>query len=149
MKVDPNRPVLIVDDYTTMVRIMKKLLQQIGYFNVDAASNAEEALEKIRSTKYSLIISDWHLQPMSGYALLERIRAEEATTEPTPFLFVTTESIRDRLHAAHDIAVSAYLEKPLNADMLKQKIESLFSMVNSELAYQSAGTIDRRARMLS
>lgn len=149
MKVDPNMPVLIVDDYSTMVRIMRKLLQQIGYVNVHAASNVEEALEKVRKNKYSLIISDWHLQPMTGYDLLQRIRAEESATDPTPFLFVTAETQRENDETAKNASVSSYLVKPFSAAILKQKIESFSSKLNGEATVPSAKTVSGRGRLLS
>lgn len=126
MKVDPNMPVLIVDDYSTMVGILRKLLQQIGYEHVDAASNAEEALEKVRTNKYGLIISDWHVKPATGQDLLQRIRAEEAAGSRTPFLFVMAEPGKGRNPTVNGADLSSYLEKPFSAANLKQKIENIF-----------------------
>jgi two-component system chemotaxis response regulator CheY len=126
MKVDPDMPVLNVYDYRTMVGILRKLLQQIGYEHVDAAANAEEALEKVRTNKYGLIISDWHVKPAAGYDLLQRIRAEEAAGSRTPFLFVMAEPGNGRKPTVNGADLSSYLVKPFSAANLKQKIESIF-----------------------
>lgn len=126
MKVDTTMSVLIVDDYSTMVGIMRKLLQQIGYENVDAASNTEEALEKFRRNRYGLIISDWYVKPATGYDLLQRIRAEEIADHRTPFLFVMAESGTAGKTGLNGADLSSYLIKPFSATILRQKIESIF-----------------------
>jgi two-component system chemotaxis response regulator CheY len=149
MKVDPNMPVLIVDDYSTMVGIMRKLLRQIGFVNIDAASNAEEALEKIRTIKYGLIISDWHMQPVTGYDLFQRIRAEEPAADPTPFLFVTREPMQESDGAAQDAGASSYLEKPFSAAILKQKIDGIFGTLNGEAIIPAAPRAVRRGPLQS
>lgn len=146
MKVDTNMPVLIVDDYSTMVGIMRKLLQQIGYENVHAASNAEEALEKVRTHKYGLIISDWHVKPATGYDLLRRIRAEEAAESRTPFLFVTGESGKTGKNSLNGADLSSYLVKPFSAAILRQKIESIFG--REEISLSSPRKSIKRGRSL-
>ena len=88
---DANLQILVVDDYITMVRIVRKLLKQIGYENVDEASNGQMALKMIQEKKYGLIISDWNMEPMTGYELLKNVRAAEETAK-TPFILVTAES---------------------------------------------------------
>jgi two-component system chemotaxis response regulator CheY len=145
MKVDPNMLVLIVDDYRTMVGIMRKLLQQIGYENVHAASNAEEALEKIRTNKYSLIISDWHVKPATGHDLLQRIHAEEAAGNRTPFLFVMAESGKRRKASVNGADLSSYLVKPFSAAILKQKIESIFGVKGEAPGPAPKSTTPRRS----
>src|SRR5271157_942947 len=96
---DPNLQILVVDDYNTMVRIVRKLLKQIGYEDVDEASNGEQALGMIQNKQYGLIISDWNMEPMTGFELLQRVRAAEATAK-TPFILVTAESRPDNIIAA-------------------------------------------------
>ncbi len=123
MTTDPNMAILVVDDYNTMVRIIKKLLKQIGYENVDEASNGQEALSKIKEKKYGLIISDWNMEPMTGYELLKHVRADE-TTSKTPFILVTAESKPENVQAAQQAGVSNYLVKPFSAPVLKEKIEN-------------------------
>ena len=96
---DANLRILVVDDYNTMVRIVRKLLKQIGYENVDEASNGEMALRMIKENQYGLIISDWNMEPMTGYELLKHVRAAEETAK-TPFILVTAELRPDNVVAA-------------------------------------------------
>ena len=88
---DTSTPILVVDDYATMVRIIRNLLKQIGFENVDDASNGEQALEKIKTKSYGLIFSDWNMEPMSGIELLHKVRADPLTAN-IPFIMVTSES---------------------------------------------------------
>lgn len=126
MTTDPNMAILVVDDYNTMVRIIKKLLKQIGYENVDEASNGEEALAKIKEKDYGLIISDWNMEPMTGYDLLKNVRSDDKTSK-TPFILVTAESKAENVQAAQQAGVSDYLVKPFSAPVLKEKIEHSLS----------------------
>jgi two-component system, chemotaxis family, chemotaxis protein CheY len=126
MSNDPNLPILVVDDYNTMVRIIRKLLKQIGYENVDEASNGEEALEKIKAKSYGLIISDWNMEPMTGFDLLKAVRANEPSAK-TPFILVTAESKPENVLAAQKAGVSNYLIKPFSAPVLKEKIDAVLT----------------------
>jgi two-component system chemotaxis response regulator CheY len=117
-----SMPVLVVDDYSTMVRIIRKLLKQIGFENVDDASSGAAALEKIKAKQYGLIISDWNMDPMTGYELLKVVRADPATGK-TPFILVTAESKQDNINAAKSAGVSGYIIKPFNEKVLKEKID--------------------------
>ena len=119
---DPAMPILVVDDYNTMVRIIRNLLKSIGYENVDDASNGEEALVKIKAKTYGLVISDWNMEPMTGFELLQRVR-QDATIASTPFIMVTAESKTDNVVAARKAGVSNYIVKPFNAQTLKAKID--------------------------
>ncbi len=119
---DANLQILVVDDYITMVRIVRKLLKQIGYENVDEASNGQMALKMIQEKKYGLIISDWNMEPMTGYELLKHVRAAEETAK-TPFILVTAESRHDNVAAAQKEGANEYLVKPFSAPVLKEKIE--------------------------
>ncbi len=123
MSTDPNLPILVVDDFDTMVRIIRKLLHEIGYENIDEASNGEEALKKIEAKRYGLIISDWIMEPMTGFELLKRVRADKETAK-TPFILVTAETKPENVLAARQAGVSNYLVKPFSALMLKEKIDS-------------------------
>lgn len=107
-----------------MVRIVRNLLKQIGFENVDDASNGEQALEKIKSKTYGLIFSDWNMEPMSGIDLLHKVRADPATAQ-IPFIMVTSESKTDNVMAARRAGVSSYLVKPFNAAQLKAKIDQV------------------------
>jgi two-component system, chemotaxis family, chemotaxis protein CheY len=126
MTTDPNLAVLVVDDFSTMVRITRKLLKAIGYENVDEAANGQAALEKIKANKYGLIISDWNMDPMSGYELLQQVRADAATAA-TPFILVTAESKPDNVVAAKKAGVNDYLIKPFNEKVLKEKIDRVLA----------------------
>lgn len=126
MTTDPNLAVLVVDDFSTMVRITRKLLKAIGYENVDEAANGQAALEKIKANKYGLIISDWNMEPMSGYELLQQVRADAATAN-TPFILVTAESKPDNVVAAKKAGVNDYLIKPFNEKVLKEKIDRVLA----------------------
>ncbi|HTJ03231.1 MAG TPA: response regulator [Methylovirgula sp.] len=126
MIVDSSLPILVVDDYQTMVRIIRNLLNQIGFDNVDTASNGEEALAKIKDKQYGLIISDWNMEPMTGYQLLQKVREDKERAE-IPFIMVTAESKTDNVIAARKAGVSHYIVKPFNAGTLKSKIDAVFA----------------------
>ncbi|MGA3302023.1 MAG: response regulator [Methylovirgula sp.] len=128
MIVDSSLPILVVDDYHTMVRIIRNLLNQIGFENIDDASNGEEALAKIKSKRYGLIISDWNMEPMSGFQLLQKVR-EDSSRADIPFIMVTAESKTDNVIAARKAGVNHYIVKPFNAGTLKAKIDAVFAQV--------------------
>ncbi len=125
MAVDLAMPVLVVDDYKTMVRIIQNLLKSIGFTNVHGALSGDEAITKMAETDYGLIISDWNMEPMSGYDLLVKLRGEDATKE-LPFIMVTAESKSEKVVAAKKAGVNNYIVKPFNAQTLKQKIAVAF-----------------------
>ncbi|MGB6907226.1 MAG: response regulator, partial [Methyloceanibacter sp.] len=91
MAVDTSMPVLVVDDYTPMIRIIGNLLRQLGFANIDEAGDGSAALEKMRRKHYGLVISDWSIEPMTGYELLREVRADDELSL-TPFIMVTAES---------------------------------------------------------
>lgn len=124
MAVDLNAPVLVVDDYQTMIRIIRNLLKQLGFENVDDAADGAEALSKMRTTKYGLVISDWNMEPMTGYELLREVRADEIL-RPTPFIMVTAESKTENVIAAKKAGVNNYIVKPFNVTTLKSKMVSV------------------------
>jgi two-component system chemotaxis response regulator CheY len=121
MAVEMNMPILVVDDYNTMVRIIRNLLKQLGFENVDEASDGQAALAKLKGKKYGLVISDWNMEPMTGYELLQQVRADEKL-KPTPFIMVTAESKTENVIAAKKAGVNNYIVKPFNAATLKQKM---------------------------
>ena len=94
MITDLSVPILVVDDYQTMIRIIRNLLRQIGFENVDEASSGQQAYEMITQKRYGLIISDWNMEPMTGYQLLQKVRAD-STQADVPFIMVTAE-VEDR-----------------------------------------------------
>ena len=126
MPADCSMPILVVDDYQTMVRIIRNLLKQIGYENVDEAANGQAALAMIQSKHYGLVISDWNMEPMTGFELLQKVRADPAHAG-VPFIMVTAESKTDNVVAARKAGVNNYIVKPFNAAMLKAKMDAIFS----------------------
>ena len=124
MAVDLNMPVLIVDDYSTMLRILRNLLKQLNFTNIDEATDGVDALQKLKTKKYGLVISDWNMEPMSGFELLKKVRADDEL-KALPFIMVTAESKTDNVVAAKQAGVSNYIVKPFNADTLKTKISSV------------------------
>jgi len=125
MPVDLSMPVLVVDDYKTMIRIIRNLLKQLGFENVDDATDGSDALTKLRDKKYGLVISDWNMEPMTGYELLKEVRSDDDLSR-TPFIMVTAESKTENVIAAKKAGVNNYIVKPFNAATLKNKIEAVF-----------------------
>ncbi len=125
MAVDLSMPILVVDDYNTMVRIIRNLLRQLGFQDIDAAPDGSAALVKMRDRKYGLVISDWNMEPMTGYELLKQMRADP-NLNATPFIMVTAESKTENVIAAKQAGVNNYIVKPFNADTLKNKIDAVF-----------------------
>ena len=126
MAADQTMQILVVDDYRTMIRIIRNLLKQIGYEQVDEAADGTEALAKMRTKRYGLVISDWNMEPMTGYELLKEVRADPALA-PTPFIMVTAESKTENVVAAKQAGANNYIIKPFNAETLKHKIEAVFT----------------------
>ena len=124
MAVDMSMPILIVDDYKTMLRIIRNLLKQLGFENVDDASDGSAALQKLREKQYGLVISDWNMEPMTGLQLLREVRADKSMQD-VPFIMVTAESKKENVVAARQAGVNNYIVKPFNAATLKQKIASV------------------------
>jgi len=124
MAVDPNMPVLIVDDYKTMLRIIRNLLRQLGFTNIEDATDGSQALQKLRQANFDLIISDWNMEPMTGLQLLREVRAD-AKLKHIPFIMVTAESKSENVIAAKEAGVSNYIVKPFNAETLKGKMVSV------------------------
>ena len=114
MAVDKNMPILIVDDYKTMLRIIRNLLRQLGFNNVDDAMDGSDALSKLRSKDYSLVISDWNMEPMTGIELLREVR-QDNTLKDIPFIMITAESKTENVIAAKESGVNNYIVKPFNA----------------------------------
>ena len=121
---DKNTPVLIVDDYKTMLRIIRNLLKQLDIENVEEATDGQEALSKLRNGKFGLVISDWNMAPMTGLDLLKEVRAD-ARLKDTPFIMITAESKTENVVAAKQAGVSNYIVKPFNAETLREKIEKV------------------------
>jgi len=124
MAVDKNMPVLIVDDYKTMLRIVRNLLRQLGFNNVEEATDGAAALAKARQQNFGLIISDWNMEPMTGLQLLKEVRADDSL-KGTPFIMITAESKTENVVAAKQAGVNNYIVKPFNAETLKTKMSAV------------------------
>ena len=124
MNINKNMRVFIVDDYTTMLRILRNLLRQLDLNNVEEANDGENAYHMMQKNPPDLIISDWNMAPVSGLDLLRRVRAD-AKLRHIPFIMVTAESKTENVVAAKQAGVSNYIVKPFNADTLRAKIVSV------------------------
>ena len=121
MTVDKTMNVLIVDDYATMLRIIKNLLKQVGFDNVDEATDGSSALQMMRGKRCGLVISDWNMEPMTGIQFLREVR-QDPDLKATPFIMVTAESKTENVVEAKKAGVSNYIVKPFNSETLKGKI---------------------------
>jgi two-component system chemotaxis response regulator CheY len=124
MSVDMQMNILIVDDYKTMLRIIRNLLKQLGFNNVDEATDGSMALQKLRDKEYGLVISDWNMEPMTGIQLLREVRAD-SKLKALPFIMITAESKTENVIAAKEAGVNNYIVKPFNAATLKTKLASV------------------------
>jgi two-component system chemotaxis response regulator CheY len=122
---DQKMKILVVDDFTTMRRIVKNLLKQLGYENIDEAEDGQQALSKLKNDKYHFVISDWNMPNMTGIELLQQIRSD-LELKPLPFLMVTAESEKERVIEAIKTGVNNYIIKPFTAEILKDKMEKIF-----------------------
>ncbi len=123
--------ILIVDDMAAMRKILKTLLAQLGYKNVDEAEDGKQALEKLRQNpdKYGLVITDWNMPNMTGIELVQAIRSDEKLKH-LPVLMVTAEAKKENVLMAIKAGVNNYIVKPFTAETLKEKLEAIFSSLN-------------------
>ena len=126
MAMDLSMPMLVVDDHGTTIYILRNLLKQIGFEDIDAVADGSAALTRMRDKKYGLVISDWNTAPMTGRELLQRVRADPALSE-TPFIMVTPETRTENVIAAKQAGVDDCILKPFNARTLHNKIQAVFS----------------------
>ena len=122
MSVNMNMSILIVDDYKTMLRIVRNLLTELGFTNIAEATDGKAAFEKLKKESFDLIISDWNMEPMTGYELLRAVRSDDGLRK-TPFIMVTAESKAENVVAEKKAGVNNYIIKPFNAATLKQKMK--------------------------
>jgi two-component system chemotaxis response regulator CheY len=125
MPADPNMKILVVDDMSTMRRIVKNIVKQLGFANVDEAENGQEALVKLKSESFGLVISDWNMPVMTGIDLLRAIRADDKL-KAIPVLMVTAEAQKENLVEAIQAGVSNYIVKPFTAEILQEKMNKIF-----------------------
>jgi len=129
---DKNLKFLVVDDFSTMRRIVRNLLKELGYINVDEAEDGAIALQKLKNQSFGFVISDWNMPNMDGLALIQAIRADEALKK-IPVLMVTAEAKKENIIAAAQAGASGYVVKPFTAAVLGEKLEKIFrtmEMVN-------------------
>ncbi len=124
MAINFNMQILIVDDFKTMLKIVEGMLKQLGFKLIDDASDGTVALEKLRSKKYDLVLSDWNMEPMSGFDLLKHVRADP-TLKHIPFVLITAESKTENIIAAKQAGVNNYIVKPFNVNTLKEKLSAV------------------------
>jgi two-component system chemotaxis response regulator CheY len=125
MPADPNMKILIVDDMSTMRRIVKNILKQLGFNNMQEAENGQEALEKLRADTYGFVVSDWNMPVMTGIDMLRAIRADEQLKH-IPVLIVRAEAQKDNLIEATQAGVSTYIVKPFTAETMQEKLNTIF-----------------------
>ena len=124
MALDASIPILVVDDHATIVRILKNLLKQIGFQEIDDAQDGGSALARMREKPYGLVIADWYMEPMNGLDLVREMRKDE-TLKETPFIMVSAESKGERVMIAKEAGVDNYIVKPFNVVTLKAKIAAV------------------------
>ena len=122
---DQNMKILTVDDFSTMRRIIRNMLRQLGYTNIVEAEDGAEALSLLQREKMDFVISDWNMPNMSGLELLKAIRADEHL-KPLPVLLVTAEALKENVVEAVKAGVNNYVVKPFTAETLKEKIDAIF-----------------------
>jgi len=124
MAVSRELSILIVDDYRTMLKIVRGLLQQLGFRDIDEATDGQAAYGMIQNKSYGLVISDWNMQPMTGLDLLKKVRSEPQTAA-LPFIMVTAEAKAENVVAARQAGVSNYIIKPFTQQVLRQKMSAV------------------------
>lgn len=125
MAFDPNMRVLVVDDFSTMRRIIKNILRQLGFNNIVEADDGTTAWDVLNKDKIDFIISDWNMPQMTGIDLLRKVRASDEFGD-LPFLMVTAEAQQENIIEAVTAKVSNYIVKPFTPETLKQKIDKIF-----------------------
>lgn len=125
MPADPKMKIMVVDDMSTMRRIVKNVLKQLGFTNIEEAENGKEALEKLKGEPYGFVVSDWNMPVMTGIDMLRAIRADEALKQ-IPVLMVTAEAQKENIIEAVQAGVSNYIVKPFTAEALQDKMAKIF-----------------------
>jgi two-component system, chemotaxis family, chemotaxis protein CheY len=120
-----------VDDFSTMRRIVRNLLKQLGYENIEEAEDGQNAFAKLQNERYQFVVSDWNMPNMSGIELLKTIRQDPDLKE-LPFLMVTAESEKEKVVEAIKAGVNNYIIKPFTAEILKEKMDKIFERLNEK-----------------
>jgi two-component system chemotaxis response regulator CheY len=127
---DLKMKILIVDDFSTMRRIVKNLLRQLGYENIEEAEDGAQAYSKLKSGNYGFVISDWNMPNMDGLELLKKIRSDPELKD-LPVLMVTAEAEKEKVIAAIQAGVSNYIVKPFTGEVLKEKMDKILEKANT------------------
>ncbi|MGE0859265.1 MAG: chemotaxis response regulator CheY [Gammaproteobacteria bacterium] len=127
---DKSMKILVVDDFSTMRRIIRNLLRDLGFSNTDEADDGSTALPMLRTGKYDFLITDWNMPIMEGIDLVKTIRAD-ADLRDLPILMVTAEARREQIVAAAEAGVNGYIVKPFTAQTLEQKIQKIFERLGA------------------
>jgi two-component system chemotaxis response regulator CheY len=130
MNLDLKMKVLVVDDFSTMRRIVKNLLKQIGFASVDEAEDGAQALTKLKGGDYGFIVSDWNMPNMDGLSMLKKIREDDELKE-IPILMVTAEAEKEKVITAIQAGVNNYIVKPFTGEVLKEKIDKIFEKITA------------------
>jgi two-component system, chemotaxis family, chemotaxis protein CheY len=128
---DRNIKILVVDDFSTMRRIVKNVLKQLGFENLDEAEDGAQALTKLRSGVYGFVVSDWNMPNMDGLELLKEVRKDPALKD-LPMLMVTAEAEKDKVVTAIQAGVNNYVVKPFTAEVFKEKMDRVFEKLEKK-----------------
>ncbi len=126
---DTNMKFLVVDDFSTMRRIVRNLLKELGFQNVDEAEDGVAALSKLRGSQFDFVVSDWNMPNMTGIDLLKEIRAD-ANLKHLPVLMVTAEAKKENIVSAAQAGANGYIVKPFTAATLEEKLNKIFQNVD-------------------
>ncbi len=121
---DRKMKILVVDDFSTMRRIVKNLLKQIGYENIDEAEDGQHAFSKLKGDRFQFVVSDWNMPNMTGIELLKNVRSDPELKD-LPFLMVTAEAEKEKVIEAIKAGVNNYIIKPFTAEILKEKMDKI------------------------
>jgi two-component system chemotaxis response regulator CheY len=128
---EQNLRFLVVDDFSTMRRIVRNLLKELGYTNVEEAEDGVEGLAKLRGGQFDFVVSDWNMPNMDGLEMLKQIRADAALSK-LPVLMVTAEAKKENIIAAAQAGANGYVVKPFTAATLDEKLSKIFEKLNAE-----------------
>lgn len=126
---DYKMKILVVDDFATMRRILKNILRQIGFENIEEAEDGEQAFAKLKTGNFKFVVSDWNMPNLDGLGLLKRVRSDEDLRD-LPILMVTAEAEKEKVVEAIKAGVSSYVVKPFTAEILKEKMDKVLSKMN-------------------
>lgn len=127
---EKNMKVLVVDDFSTMRRIVKNLLRQNGYTNIEEAEDGEQAYSKLQGGSFGFVISDWNMPNMDGLELLKKVRSDPALKD-LPILMVTAEAEKDKVITAIQAGVNNYIVKPFSGEVLKEKMDKIIEKLQA------------------